>query len=551
MSADDIQSPEGTTSTPTATIPTFDPGVTPGDAPLPSDPSATVGAATHHGSRTREFLAPHSKFYQGGFGRMFPDLPPWVPPGASDESKVEVIRQIAEMMFEEGRFDPDLDNPRIPSGYTYFGQFVDHDITFDPASSMQRHNDPEGLHNFRTPKFDLDNLYGEGPDDEPFLYDHAAGREGAFLIGKGRDVVGVDPPMPVDAVVDMRTLALTEEDDLPRNEQGKALIGDMRNDENIIVSQMQLVFLKLHNRLLEHVVTQEGLSHRQAYLRAQNLVRWHYQWVVLFDFVKRLAGEEMLNGVISRAEAAFTNNAHLTVAPYDINLRFYGWRYSPFMPVEFSAAAYRLGHSMVRQRYDLNNVVKARPIFSDVDDPEGLPEVLKDLRGFRPLPPQWTLDWDLYLGDGPDMQPSRKIDTRLAPGLRTLPVNVAGHGGATSLAFRNLLRGFRMGLPSGQAVARAMGVRRARIQEVEDGWDHEALGHEMPLWHYILKEAEIGGGEMLGPVGGRIIAEVFTGLAKGDPNCFLNIDPGWTPAQAGASGEQIIPFDGDLELKDL
>lgn len=165
-----------------------------------------------------------------------------------------------------------LDNPEIPAGYTYLGQFIDHDITFDPSSSLQRMNDPEGLVNFRTPRFDLDSLYGSGPDDEPFQYDEASGGT-KFLIGKGRHT---DTEQP------------TADDDLPRNEQGRALIGDPRNDENTIVSQLHLTFSKLHNRLVDQVGTEHELTGDELFKKAQRLTRWHYQWVVVHDFLARI-----------------------------------------------------------------------------------------------------------------------------------------------------------------------------------------------------------------------------------------------------------------------
>jgi hypothetical protein len=490
-------------------------GASGGRMPANRDPDGVPGSARPHGTTTREITAPQSLFTQGPFGRMFRKLQPWTPPGASEAEKDQKVRDIAATMFEavgEGG-NPTLDNPGIPSGYTYFGQFIDHDITFDPTSSLTKRNDPDRLLNFRTPRFDLDNLYGEGPDDEPFMYDKD--RPGRFLIGPG--------PAP-------------DEDDLPRNLQGTALIGDKRNDENIIVGQLQLAFLKLHNVVIDHVEQAENLRNREAFDRAQELVRWHYQYVVLTDFLPRLCGEDML-----RDKLGFDVDQP---DPDDIRLKFYKPRQQAYMPVEFSVAAYRLGHSMIRGRYDLNRHVPARPIF--VGDPNAGP--LDDLRGFRPLPLQWTLDWRrfLELGAGAGVQPSRRIDTRLAAALSAI------HPGGASLAQLNLLRGFKMGLPSGQAVARAMRAERV-LTNAEIGLATDLAGQEAPLWLYILKEAEMLGkqGARLGPVGGRIVAEVFLGLAKNDPNCFFNVDPGWSPAEAIAGRPLVQPRGRRLELGDL
>lgn len=487
------------------------PGATAGTTPEPTDPSASVGENKFHGTTTREPTVPRSTFHMGPFGRMFRKLPAWVPPGTTEAEKDTNVRALAETMFDAPGTggDPALDNPKIPSGYTYFGQFVDHDITFDPTSSLTKQNDPNRLHNFRTPRFDLDNLYGEGPDDEPFMYDQSS--PGKFLIGQGKG---------------------EGEDDLPRNTQGVALIGDKRNDENIIVAQLQLAFLKLHNVVFDRVMSDEGLAGRAAFTRAQEIVRWHYQHVVLFDFLPKLCGENLVRSMIDFDAPD----------PADIQLKFYRPKESPFMPVEFSVAAYRLGHSMIRGRYDLNRIVTARPIFT----PDPNAGELDDLRGFRPLPGVWTLDWRLFFsfdGSADGVQPSRKIDSKLASALREI------HPGRASLAALNLLRGFRMGLPSGQAVARAVRARAFTNEEL--GVDPALVGSETPLWLYILKEAEIGGGEHLGEVGGRIVAEVFLGLAKSDPNCFLNVDPAWSPATAVA-GKPLVDLGGRrLELAHL
>src|SRR4051794_41911575 len=117
----------------------------------------------HHATapRGREF-APRSVFLEGRFGRLFRSLPSFEP---SDD----VLEQLgAEMLEPEG--GEGLDGP-IPAGYTYLGQFIDHDITFDPVSSLQRQNDPDSLHDFRTPRLDLDSLYGDGPSNDPYLFD--------------------------------------------------------------------------------------------------------------------------------------------------------------------------------------------------------------------------------------------------------------------------------------------------------------------------------------------------------------------------------------------
>ncbi len=403
------------------------------------------------------------------------------------------------------------DNPAIPSGYTYFGQFIDHDITFDPSSSLQRMDDPEGLVNFRTPRFDLDSLYGSGPGDEPFQYDKDS-NDVKLLIGRGRDV---------------GTGAATDEHDLPRNEQQRALIGDPRNDENIIVSQLQLAFIKLHNAFVDQAQTQ-GLTGPDLFEEAQRLTRWHYQWVIVHDFLPRIVGDEIVNAILRPDEDRVPR----------VKTRFYRYRRMPFMPVEFSVAAYRFGHSLVRPKYFINERgVPELPIFAEHENPGPL----EDFRGGRSLPKDWTVSWHFlfnFPGSESSTQPSQLIDTKLASGLFKLPGRPEGQ----SLALLNLQRGRALGLPSGRRVATALRVPDSeRVTEAELGFHEPA-----PLWYYILKEAELRrAGTTLGAVGGQIVAEVLLGLLAGDSFSWINIEPTWTPTVPDADG------DGKIGLPDL
>ena len=497
----------------------------PGDPPSPRDPSEPATTIPMHGQKTREVVAPRSPFYKGPFGRMFRELPAWEPPGVNEAAKLNVLQDLAATMVDDG--EASGDNDAIPAGYTYFGQFIDHDITFDPGSSLVKRNDPERLHNFRTPRFDLDNLYGGGLDDAPFLFNRAASAGGKFFVGKGCEQTSSDE------AIDLFALRRTEEDDLPRNQQGVALVGDPRNDENLIVAQLQLAFLKLHNRALDWVMENRKLTGREAFTVAQNLVRWHYQWVVLFDYLPRLIGETLVSELLITPDGENER--------YQFGLKFYGWKDQPYMPIEFSVAAYRFGHSQIRPTYLLNDRVGSVAIFSP---PSSGPSPLADLRGGRPLPLSWSMDWRRFFDfGGGQPQPTRLIDTKLSRALTKIP---AGPGGENALAALNLFRGWRMGLPSGQAVARAMGLEPLANERMNLGVD---IGAEAPLWYYILKEAEQEpiNGKRLGPVGARIVGEVFVGLAKGDPNCFINVDPTWTPKVAG-----MVEAVGDkLELRDI
>jgi hypothetical protein len=436
---------------------------------------------------------PRSSLNEGRFGRLFRRLPP------APELPEKDLRALAESMREPKGGAAKLDNPKIPSGYTYFGQFVDHDLTFDPVSSLQRANDPDALVDFRSPRFDLDSVYGSGPEDEPFLYEQ---------------------PARLRLVIDPKNTK--GEPDLQRNADGVALIGDPRNDENIIVGQLQLTFLRFHNKVAAKVAADKSVPEERRFEVAQRLVRWHYQWVVLNDFLPRVAGPDPVKRRVKRDKGEIK-----------VETRWFKPRNELFMPVEFSAAAYRFGHSMVRPAYDLNQIVTDRPIFI----PGEKVGELDDLRGFRPLPGAWTVDWSFFLDGAPGKaskpQHSRKIDAHLARGLFDLP---GFPDGQSSLAFRNLKRGEALGLPSGQDVAGLVGAKPLTAKQLK-------APVPTPLWFYVLKESGLVGGRHLGPVGGEIVADVLLGLLAKDKHSFLNQNPKWKPT--------LGPKAGKFELADL
>ncbi|MCY4335526.1 MAG: heme peroxidase family protein [Litoreibacter sp.] len=475
---------------------------------------------------------PRSKQYKGPFGRLFRELAPWTSPEANDMAAVQALKDFATNSMSETAGADDLDNANLPAGYTYFGQFVDHDITFDPTSSLMRASDPEKLENFRTPRLDLDCLYGEGPADEPFMYD--ADQGGCFLLGTvQKDIAGND-------------VAGSNEPDLLRNRQGRAIIGDMRNDENVIVSQLQLAMLRLHNRAMRQVMgvdpddtTATFGFDGEKFAEAQRKVRWFYQYVVWNDFVKRMVSNDIWERVLDKSDG------------HAFNGTVYNWKEQPFMPVEFSVAAYRFGHSLIRPGYQVNlntDVGLGFNVELPIFDPANAGG--HDLHGFRFFPHRHTVQWDWYFdinSGGPFPQPARRIDLKLSSAVFAL--DEGPDPKPNMLAFLNLLRSMRLELPRGTDVAHRMGITPHAIDDP----------HEDILWPYILKEAQLipagNSGRMLGKVGGTIVAEVFGGLLDGDPMSFVRNMPNWKPsddADLMALLDNPAPVNGgDWEVADL
>ena len=413
-------------------------------------------------------------------GKLFPDL------AGCATSDAAIAALVAWMGDVDA--NPPVPNPRIPAGFTYLSQFVDHDLTFDPAP-LRRSGDPVNL---RTPRLDLDSVYGAGPAAQPFLYDSAADPPGVrLLIGRG------------------------ETDDLPRNAQGRALLGDPRNDENLIVAQLHLLFLKFHNAVVDRLAG--TVPDAELFARARTLVRRHYQWIVLHELLRAVAGETV-------AEEALVARRHFDPRP------------APFVPLEFSGGAFRYGHSMVRPGYGL------RALAPGAFGQQAL-SIFPDLEGLRPLPPNRVIDWErfFHLGDGPPAegvpQRSMRIDTSIASPLFMLP------DGGPPLPERNLRRARKNGVPSGQAVAERMEVPPLSDEALHldrlPAAVRDELRAAMPLWFYVLSE----GGPHLGPVGGRIVAEVLVGLVAADPRSYLSEEPDWRPHELGT--------DGDFGIADL
>ncbi len=469
----------------------------------------------------------------GRFGRMFRTLPR----AHFDERILHDLAAAMTAPFEptqtpETEVD-DEENTGISAGYTYLGQFIDHDLTFDPVSSLQRQDDPDALVDFRTPRFDLDCVYGRGPDDQPYLY-----RADGLRMLQGDPLTGNSD--------DTKARGVPRETPEP-GEPARALLGDPRNDENVIVSQLQASMLRFHNRMVDVLGSDD-------FEQVQQAVRWHYQWVVLHDFLPTIIGLDTLRDIFGTAPDGGVDYAHRPT------LKFYKPKKQAFMPVEFSVAAYRFGHSMIRPIYRLNQTIDRLMIFSAAGE---------SLVGFRKFPTNWAIDWNLFFktGNPPALgpkrvQPAYKIDTSLVNPLGSLPASVATN--PSVLAERNLLRGWRMGLPSGQAVAKAMGFKPIDDAALKVGKANEddtpnnksiveispKFAKNAPLWFYLLSEAQQQFQKndtpiRLGPVGGRIVGEVFVGLILEDSHSYLRQDVHFTPRK------EFLSDTGEFKMADL
>jgi len=486
------------------------------------------------------------------FGFLFPELqedPANLLP-ESRETRNALVR-LGETMRDVG--DGSSGDSPVPAVYTYFGQFVDHDITFETQSDelqdltseelvpLQRDEVGEKLQNARTPTLNLDSLYGL-----------TAPRDGArMLVGRVTQLNGTSKPR-------LRPEGKDDSNDLPREGRSEdekrdraALVGDERNDENTIVAQLHVAFLRAHNALVDQLEA-HGRAGKLPFGQARRLLRQYYQYVVLHDFLPRIADPEIVNSTIEK---------NLFFQPDDD-----GDDDNLLMPLEFSVAAYRFGHSMVRTDYDFNLN------FNRSGEAGTSPATLLLLFAFSArsgqlgeefgldeadtLPDNWIVEWENLVDAGRPFDRARRIDTKLVEPLFELR-DFSGEvlkdsegdrepGIRARLATRNLLRGYLLRMPTGQAVAQALQDKLAGTREVPvleptqivqaAASDEQARAlrdggflERTPLWYYILAEAASSGGERLGPVGSTIVAEVLVGLIRRSPHSVLSRKDGRPP----------------------
>lgn len=458
----------------------------------------------HHGTLAQRGIDAMCDMHhteEGRFGRLFPSLSPLY-------SNAQLLKELGNPKGPMDAKGEVKEAKSIPLGMVFLGQFIDHDITLDTTSSLDRVNDENATRNFRTPTLDLDCIYGNGPEASPHLY-----KNGLYLL-TGADGTGFTSQKKEHRA-----------HDLTRNSQGTAIIGDPRNDENRIVSQLQLAFIRFHNVVVEEVIKHIGREEKrnlskqeierrssEIFEEAQRWTRWHYQWIVVHEFLPAMVGKDMVHDILSNGR------------------KWYRPKRRPFIPIEFSAAAYRFGHSLasenVRTKHDSEEV----GLFS-TNLGRGFSPVNNDIQ---------IIQWDQFFNfhNGRQHQCANRVDTKLPSMLLALPFIKHGE---RSLAVRNLLRGQSFLLPSGEAVALHMNIDEQTRERVNQHIRKLCAGIELnctPLWFYILAEADCTGkrvdgddkpGEGLGPVGGRIVAETIIGLLELDGTSFLGANRGWIP----------------------
>jgi hypothetical protein len=534
--------------------------------------SSVVADRSLEGQRLAEVSTP--------FNYLFDDLAAQFParhlPGDS-AAVTAALKRLGEAMAEPapppGQQLQPTGNSAIPAVYTYWGQFIDHDITantdrqntvtditVEDLKPLQPEVVVRDLRNLRRPALDLDSVYGDGPTFEGGPETAAADMyDGIKLrlseVAEGGGIPGDHIPTLGD---NLRDLPRDSGAQLPEDKT-VALIGDGRNDENLIVAQLHVAFLRFHNAVVDWAQHQPGYPQddRELFERVRNLVRWHYQWLVVHDYLKTVTLPGVVDKVLLGGNKVFQPR-------YD----------EVYMPLEFSVAAYRFGHTMVRGFYDYNRnfgrpgvvigSASFRLIFAFTGSAR--PEPFNG-GGTLTLPFNWVIEWNRFVDKGDSLPDhfARKIDTQLAPPLFDMINQISEENEGLPeavknilkrLAVRNLLRGYQLAIPTGQAVADALGVaplteeelRRNNSDAVNAALADGGFLQTTPLWFYVLKEAEVrANGNSLGEVGSRIVVETLIGQLRADPGSYLNQDGGWSP-------EQGVPLDDGepiVTIKDL
>ncbi len=453
------------------------------------------------------------------FGQLFPTLSPYVAPNdaALDALTAAGPTTAPGPLFDtniSAPIDPNDDNPNnVPSFFTYFGQFLDHDMTLDTLPLPTEFVDPNTIPNLRDPRLNLDSVYGKGPEGNPELYE---------ADGKHFKVNGRDLPRNPSCVVP--NLAVSTSTPCP------AIIAEGRNDENQVIAQIHVAFLRAHNKLID-----QGYTFEQA----RQLMKWRHQWIVVHEFLPEVLDPGVYADV-------FRSDGKIQTKYYDPNNAA-----KADMPVEFSVAAYRFGHSQVRRAYNITKGGGRVQVFNNT---------VGDLHGGRQIAADHEIFWPNFLivdgqpttGQPGTTQPvaniSRKIDTLLSSGLFALPIPGAAPEGSAILAKRNIQRARGYGLPSGQDVAARLGITALsnadiaadnHIPRLRPFIADPTYQDKLPLWLYMLAESQIvHNGAKLGPVGSRIVAEVIGGLLDADNRSYYRKH--WKPESGVFRAQDLL-----------
>ena len=394
---------------------------------------------------------------------------------------------LAEEMHAPSATDGDSS---VPAGMTYFGQFIVHDISFGSTSSATGVIDPRVTTNLRSPRLDLDSVYGRGPIDQPYLYERVVRRD-----RPGPKLLFGHRLNPADLARDTAG-AVT----------GRALIGDPRNDDNLIVSQLHLAFIRFHNAVVDRLAARVAAD--DLFRAAREEVLRHYHWLILHELLPVITDPAVLRGAMTTPCNEFCDSR------------------GPYIPLELAMAAMRFGHSMVRPTY----VISPGRVAS-------LERIRHEFTFRNPLsagvPPGWEVDWRNFFwksGARPaDANLARRIDPHITAGMP---------------AEFDLLRAYALRVPSGQCVAASLKLPMLTRDQLLGGRpatvlrEHsDLLLQRTPLWYYILREAEVhAGGERLGPLGSRLVADLLINLVRAEPGSILSANQ-WQPTLGPRPGE--------------
>lgn len=529
--------------------------VVPIDAVIDGAPPADARSARDMtGTRS---MARGTTAMAGAFRYLFRDAD-GIPASAGT---LALLDQLAESMATEA---PAASESALPPILTYFGQFIDHDITANTdrevvgisvidgdIEPMDRDLVQQGLGNLRDGSLGLDSLYGDKPGQGPFatklagLMRHPTFRN-AMRIGMTADSGDGRPPLPADPAADLLRLGFlldrghlteTELNDLPADLRGnfvgpdgpirtRAIIGDGRNDENLLVAQLHVAFLRLHNKFAEITADFE---------KARRMTQFHYQWLVLNEYLPAICAGNIADEVLAAGAPLYTEFFEANRPADAAQLP---------MPLEFSVAAFRFGHSMVRGGYDHNRFFGTAVAGSTQLIPFASFQQLFEFTGSggmpspltadpkASLPGNWVLEWDRMVHAETPNRSARKIDTHLAEPLNNMINQPASPAMMRRLAQRNLRRGYRLNLPSAQAVVQALNdtghyrpIPVLSPQEVRGDrafLDGSGLDSATPLWFYVLREAELTGGHHLGALGSHIVANTLVGVVVNDAASYWN-----------------------------